>query len=124
MSENNSEPIGLKTKIDELEKILHGASLQRGGNHTEEKKTSNSSNFKMFQEKRDILTDLLTQEKKKTYDIIEDFKNNTLKRINILNEKNEDLRKQSDILMEERNKHLCCIRNMEAKVEGIKKLLM
>ncbi|SBS92673.1 conserved Plasmodium protein, unknown function [Plasmodium ovale] len=103
MSEKNLEPIGLKTKIDELEKLLHGTSLEISGNHTEEKKTCNSSNFKMFQEKRDILTDLLTQEKKKTYDIIEDFKNNTLKRINILNEKNEDLRKQSDILMEERN---------------------
>ncbi|KAI4836827.1 hypothetical protein MKS88_004632 [Plasmodium brasilianum] len=124
MMDKNSEPVGLKTKIDELEKILYKMSFETIENPSNNNDLKDSFYDKLFNEKKVIITEFLNSEKKKSYNHLENIKNNILKKINIINEKNEDIKNQSDILMADRNKNLCCIKNLETKIENIKKIIM
>ncbi|SOV25167.1 conserved Plasmodium protein, unknown function [Plasmodium sp. DRC-Itaito] len=85
--------------------------------------TSNISQ-EFYDEKKRAVTDILNKEKKKAYDDIENIKNYVLKNINIINEKNEGIRKQTDILNNERKQNLTCIINLENKIEIIKRMIM
>ncbi|VWU48294.1 conserved protein, unknown function [Hepatocystis sp. ex Piliocolobus tephrosceles] len=117
MSEQDLEPIGVNTKIKELEKLFN-ASLQ-----TKENNIKTSDYLKLYEEQKIVITDLLNTEQNKALKDIEDMKNNILKKINIISNKNEDIKKQSDILIEEKDKNLTCIKNIEMKIESVKKVL-
>ncbi|CAI7722440.1 conserved Plasmodium protein, unknown function [Plasmodium vivax] len=124
MTEKDAEPKGLNMKIGELAKALQDVSAERDI-HTEEKANSeNPLYLKLYEEKKSTITEFLNKEKKKAYEQLESFKNEALKKINIINEKNEDVKKQADILTTERNKNLCFLKNLETKLENIKKAIM
>ncbi|GAB68140.1 hypothetical protein PCYB_127050 [Plasmodium cynomolgi strain B] len=124
MTEKHAEPKGLNTKIGELSKALRDVSAERDIPTEEKANLENALYLKLYEEKKGIITEFLNKEKKKVYDQMESFKNDALKKINIINEKNEDVKKQADILTTERNKNLCFIKNLEAKLENIKKVIM
>ncbi|EUD69479.1 hypothetical protein C922_00342 [Plasmodium inui San Antonio 1] len=124
MTEKDAHPKGLKTKIGELAKALRGVSAERDIPTNEEANLENALYLKLYEEKKGTITEFLNKEKKKVYDQMESFKNDALKKINIINEKNEDVKKQTDILTTEKNKNLCFIKNLEAKLENIKKVIM
>ncbi|GAW82640.1 hypothetical protein PGO_126380 [Plasmodium gonderi] len=124
MIETDTEQKGLRTKIDDLQNVLSDLSSEPC--ILTEKKASliNPFNLKLYEEKKSTITEFLNKEKREAYDDMENFKNNMLKKISIINEKNEDIKKQLDILMAERNKNLCFIKNLETKLGNIKKIIM
>ncbi|CRH01479.1 conserved Plasmodium protein, unknown function [Plasmodium relictum] len=123
MIEKNLVSVGLKTQINELEKLINNID-------TQVEKSVNGNNvkstffLKLYEEKKSILNTILNQEKKKAYEDIENNKSNMLRKVSIINEKNEDVKKQSEILMIEKNKNLCFIKNLENKTEKIKRIIM
>ncbi|ANQ09659.1 Uncharacterized protein PCOAH_00046720 [Plasmodium coatneyi] len=124
MTDNATEPKGLSTKIGELAKTLQDVSAQRYIPTEEKANLENALYLKLYEEKKGTITEFLNKEKKKVYDQMESFKNDALQKINIINEKNEDIKKQVDILTTERNKNLCFIKNLETKLGNIKKAIM
>ncbi|SOV82998.1 conserved Plasmodium protein, unknown function [Plasmodium reichenowi] len=110
---------------DELERLVKN--LPNEFNEKLSKCNNNlTSTFsqEFYEEKKRAITDILNKEKKKAYDDIENMKNYVLKNINIINEKNEGIRKQTDILNNERKQNLTCIINLENKIENIKRIIM
>ncbi|KJP87751.1 hypothetical protein AK88_02646 [Plasmodium fragile] len=124
MTEQDTEPKGLNTKIGELTKALLDVSAETDIPTEEKANLENSLYLKLYEEKKGTITEFLNKEKKKVYDQMDSFKNDMLKKISIINEKNEDVKKQADILTTERNKNLCFIKNLETKLENIKKAIM
>ncbi|CAA9989704.1 conserved Plasmodium protein, unknown function [Plasmodium knowlesi strain H] len=124
MTEKDAEPKGLSTKLGELTKTLRDVTAQRDIPTEEKANLEKALYLKLYEEKKGSITEFLNKEKKKVYDQMENFKNDVLQKINIINEKNEDVKKQADILTTERNKNLCFIKNLETKLENIKKVIM
>ncbi|CRG94642.1 conserved Plasmodium protein, unknown function [Plasmodium gallinaceum] len=123
MKEKNIVSIGLKAQINELEKSINNIATE-----IDEKTLNNNVKstyfLKLCEEKKSILIKFLNEEKKKVFDDIENNKSNMLQKISIINEKNEDVKKQSEILMIEKNKNLCFIKNLENKIEKIRGIIM
>ncbi|EDL46219.1 hypothetical protein PVIIG_00311 [Plasmodium vivax India VII] len=114
----------LREQIGELAKALQDVSAERDIPTEEKANSENPLYLKLYEEKKSTITEFLNKEKKKAYEQLESFKNEALKKINIINEKNEDVKKQADILTTERNKNLCFLKNLETKLENIKKAIM